>query len=259
MRLRLLAATAALLLPTACGLPQAGISMRYLNLDVEGDILVTESSSTASADLETMGLEKDDGVFSPRVDLEWGGFHLSASSSQSDHSGQGVVESELEYNGETITAGSNVQSDFELGLTNLLMTWDLIPGDTVEIGLGVGAMLMDLDANIQSLDVPGENIELDEQFPIPMLAGRAGLELYGFDLEGVLAGMSVNVDGDEATVLDLDVALSYELVDIGGAVCGELFLGYRSFDIDVQYDDDEGAVDFDSSFNGPYFGIALSF
>lgn len=259
MRISPLLFLIALCLPTACGLPQAGVSMRYLNLDVEGDLLVTQGAATSSSDLDTMGFEKDSGVLSPRVDFEWGGFHMSASQSNSDHSGQGTVEATLEYEGVTLSSGENVQSDFELGLTNLLMTWDLIPSDTFELGLGVGAMLMDLDANIMSLDNPGNNVELDEQLPIPMLVGRAGLEIAGFDLEGVLGGISVNVDGDEATVLDLDVSLQYELIDIGGAVYGELMIGYRSYDIDVQYDDDSNAVDFDSSFSGPYFGITLSF
>lgn len=256
MRLQRLLPLALLCLPTACGLPQAGLSMRYLDLEVEGDILVTQSAATSAADLETMGLQ-DDSTFSPRADFEWGGFHVSASQSTTDHSGSGQVDATIEYNGVTISGGENVQTDFELGLTNVLMTWDVIPGDMVEIGLGVGAMLMDFDANIMSTDNPGNDVTLDEQFPIPMIVGRAGLEVAGFDLEGVLGGLSVNIDGDEATVLDLDVGLSYELVDIGGAVMGHIMVGYRSFDIDVQYDDDDGEVDFDSSFSGPYFGISL--
>ena len=258
MRLTLLLPLAALALVTSCGMPRAGLDLRLMDLDVDGDIFVTQGAATSSADVESLGLQKDSGTFSPRADFEWGGFHVSASQSSTDHSGSGTVDSTLEYNGIMISSGENVQTDFDLGLTNVLMTWDLIPSDMFELGIGFGAMLMDLDANIMSTDNPGNNIDLDEQIPIPLLVGRAGIEVAGFDLEGVLGGLSVNVDGDEATVLDLDVTLSYELIDIGGSVYGSILVCYRSFDIDVQYDDDDGAVDFDSSFSGPYFGINIS-
>ena len=68
-----------------------------------------------------------------------------------------------------------------------------------------------------------------------------------------------DVDGNTATVIDLDVGLNWQLVDLGGTVLGAITVGYKSFDIDVEYDDGaSGSVDLDLAFTGPYFGITLT-
>ena len=113
---------------------------------------------------------------------------------------------------------------------------------------------------IESITSPGDNIATDEQVPVPMLAGRAAVEVWELELEGLVSGLSVDVDGNTATVIDLDVALNWELVDLGGTAMGAITLGYKSFDIDVEYDDGaDGSVDLDLAFTGPYFGITLTF
>jgi hypothetical protein len=243
----------------SCGLPKASFAPRVLNFDVSGDLLVSEGSATATSDVERLGMSEDTGSFAPRADFEWGGFHMTVAHASTDHAGTGVADADLELDGITISATENVDTDFQLGKTDLLMTWDVIPGDTVDLGLGIGATLLDLDARIASLDNPGAEISTDEQVPVPMLAGRLGLELGPIDLEALASGLSVDVDGNTATVIDLDFSLDYELVDFGGELIGAITLGYKSFDIDVEYDDGaSGSVDLDLGFSGPYFGITIS-
>lgn len=257
--LRALVAALSLLAVGACGLPQASFSPRLLSTDVSGTLLVTEGVATTAADVQTLGMQDDSGNFAPRADFEWGGFHVTASTQNSNHDGVGVADATLELDGNTITSGENVATDFELGLTNLAMTWDLFPGDTVEAGIGFGATLVDINSTIASLDNPGINIDTDEQVPVPMLSGRLGIELGRFDLEGLLSGLSVNVDGSDATIFDLDLGLSFDLVDFGGNVMGAIGLGYKTFSVDVQYDDGTGgSVDLNTDFSGPYFGITIS-
>jgi hypothetical protein len=243
----------------ACGLPQASFNPRILNTDVSGSLLVTEGVATTASDVENLGMQSDSGNFAPRADFEWGAFHVTLSDQSTTHDGVGVADATLELDGITISGNENVATDFSLGLTNLAMTWDLFPGDTVEAGIGFGATLVDINAKIASLDNPGNDIATDEQVPVPMLSGRLGLNLGDFDIEGLLSGLSVNVDGNDATVIDLDIGLSYQLVDFGGKVMGSIGIGYKSFSVDVSYDDGAGGtVDLNTDFAGPYFGITLS-
>ena len=253
------AAASALLFLGACGLPQASFNPRLLNTDVSGSLLVTEGAATTASDVENLGMQADNSNFAPRADFEWGGFHVTASTQTTEHDGVGVADATLELGGISIGASENVSTDFNLGLTNLAMTWDLFPGDTVEAGIGFGATLVDIDATIASLDNPGNDITTDEQVPVPMLTGRLGFDLGRFDIEGLLSGLSVNVDGNDATVIDLDIGVSYELINFGGEVMGLIGVGYKSFSVDVQYDDGAGGtVNLDTSFAGPYFGITIS-
>ena len=260
MRIHTTLALLALSLLGSCGLPKAGFTPRFVTFDIEGDLLVSEGGATLASDVETMGFSEDSNSFAPRADFEWGAFELTLAHSSTDHSGTGVADASLEFGGgDVILPGENIQNDFELGLTELIMTWDLIPGDTIDFGIGFGATLADVDLTITSLDNPGIEYDTDESLPIPMIAGRLGVELGDFNAEALVSGLSVDVDGDKATVIDVDLGLRYNLVDLGGQVMGALTLGYRSFDLDVEYDDEDSGeeVDIDIGFSGPYFGLSF--
>jgi hypothetical protein len=256
MRIQTSLALLALTLLGSCyGLPKAGFTPRFLSMDIEGDISVSTVVATGAADFESLGLQKDSGSFAPRADFEWGAFELTLANSSTNHSGSGVINEELDFGGVVIPSGA-VQTDFELGLTELIMTWDVIPGDSVDVGIGFGVTLADVDMNIASLDFSGIEYSTEEALPIPMLAGRLGLELGDFNFEALVAGLSVDVEGNSVTVTDMDVALRYNLIDLGGEVMGAISAGWRSFDLD--YDEDTGeAEDINIGFSGPYIGISF--
>ena len=260
MRVQTTLALLALSFLGSCGLPKAGFTPRYLTFDIEGDLLVSDTGASIAADVETMGFSKDSSSFAPRADFEWGAFEMTLANSSTDHSGTGVADATLEFGGgDVISPGENINNDFNLGLTELIMTWDLIPGDTVDFGLGFGATLADVDLTVTPIDpLQGDKYETDESLPIPMIAGRLAIELGDFNAEALVSGLSVDVDGDKATVIDMDLGLRYNLVDIGGQIMGALTLGYRSFDLALEYDDDGGEkVDIDIGFSGPYFGLSF--
>lgn len=248
-----------ILLLGACAMPRASFNPRMLNTDVSGSILVTEGIASTASDVESLGMQADNNNFAPRADFEWGGFHVTASTQSTEHNGIGVADAALELGGVTIGAAENVSTEFALSLTNLAMTWDLFPGDTVEAGIGFGATLLDIDARIASLDNPGNDLDTNEMVPVPMITGRLGFDLGRFDIEGLISGLSINLDGNDATVIDIDIGASYELVNFGGDVMGKIGLGYKSFSVDVQYDDGAGGtVNLDTEFAGPYFGVTFS-
>ena len=258
--MRLALGLAALLALASCSAPSASFTPRILNYEVSGDLLVSEGAATTSSDVERLGMGDDDGAFAPKAQFEWGGFQIDLAHADTEHSGQGVADANLELDGVTIFKSDTVFTSFEMAKTDLILTWDVVPTETVDLGLGFGLALLDLDASIESLTVPGSDIATDEQVPVPLLAGRAAVEIWDLELEGLVSGLSVDVDGNSATVIDLDVGLNWELVDIGGTAMGAITVGYKSFDIDVEYDDgSSGSVDLDLGFSGPYFGVTLTF
>ena len=204
-------------------------------------------------------MDSDDGTFAPKAEFEWGGFELSVAHSDTQHASAGVTDATLELDGITISGSEPVYTDFKMAKTDVLMTWDIVPTDAVDLGIGFGAALLDLDASITMLNAPFSEIATDESVPVPMLAGRIGFDIGDLELEGLVSGLSVDVDGNSATVIDLDVGLDWHLLDIAGNAYGAITLGYKSFDIDVEYDDGaSGSVDLDLGFSGPYFGVTLS-
>ena len=259
MRIQTSLALLALTLLGSCyGLPKAGFTPRFLSMDIEGDILVNNGDVSIAGTSDSLGMQKDSNSFAPRADFEWGAFELTIANSSTDHSGTGVAEVQLDLGGgEFIDVGDPVRTGFELELTELIMTWDVIPGDTVDFGIGFGVTLADVAMNFATNDL-AESYSTDEALPIPMLAGRLGLELGDFNFEALVAGLSVNVDDDSVTVVDMDIALRYNLIDLGGEVMGAISAGWRSFDLGLDYDEDTGeAVDINIGFSGPYIGISF--
>jgi hypothetical protein len=56
----------------------------------------------------------------------------------------------------------------------------------------------------------------------------------------------------------MDIALRYNLIDLGGEVMGAISAGWRSLDLELDYDEDTGeAVDINIGSSGPYIGISF--
>ena len=150
----------------------------------------------------------------------------------------------------------------ELALHRALLTFDLLPTEMFELGLGFGISAVDVKASITDVDplTPGMDSEsIDETLPIPVLALRGGLQVWRLEFEALVAGMTATASGDDATFLDTDLAARLRLFGLG-PVDALLSLGYRRVDLEVEYDDDNGdAAEADLSFDGPYVGLRISF
>ncbi|MCC6407571.1 MAG: hypothetical protein IT453_10405 [Planctomycetes bacterium] len=246
------------LLFAACSAPSARIMPRYAQLDIGGDIGVQQGSSvTAQASVDALGLEKDDGVLGARIDAQLGG-HWTFSFQSSTHDGDGVADATLSQSGFTINVGDPVSSKLDLGLYQGAVTWDLLPTDVVELGLGLGVTAVDIDAEITE-KIGGESVATNEIVPIPVLQGRLGFDLGPVEVEGLLGWVSIDYSGDEATFLDFDGMASWRFFGDDDRLAGWLALGYRYVDVEVAYDDSGDSVDAQIDFSGPWLGLALSF
>ena len=241
----------------ACSTPTATVVPRFGSLDIDGEFGISGTVNAQSNDISSIGLEDDHSVFSGRADLGWGSPHFTLAYSASDHSGTGMLEAELSQGGVTIPANTAVDSRFKLGLSEALLTFDLIPLENIELGLGFGAVGLDMDVNIVAVST-GDRIFTDEFAVAPVLAVRAAGQLGPIELSGLLAGLDVEVDGSQAQILDLDLAARWQFTR-KSRLLGALTAGWRRFSLGLDYEDAGDQVTAEFALTGPYFGLAFGF
>lgn len=254
MHPRPFAALLPLLLVLGCSAPHFALEPVYGRLESAGDIRLTESGQpTASNSLERMGLAGRDEAFGLRADFRWGSPHLTLGTQRGEWSGSGTVDEFGAITGTDVA----VTSRAELGFHRAILTFDVLPGSLLELGLGLGVSAVDVEARVVD-PLNSRREEIDEFVPIPVLAARLGLSIWRLDFEALLAGMGIEVSGDEAVYFDLDLAARFALTR-GGPLGAQLSLGYRRIDLDLEYEDDGERGEVDVVVDGLYLGLRLSF
>ncbi|MCP3915990.1 MAG: hypothetical protein GY711_10580 [bacterium] len=229
-----------------------------LALSVDGEFGASDSGATVTSDFDSLGLDEDETTLYPRVDFSWAGMHLSASSLQGSFSGEGTLDGTITIDGTTIAAGTDVDSDFEFGAYSGVFTWDIIPIGMAELGLGIGVTLVDLDIDFE--DTAGtDSITTDESFPVPLLAARLGFDGAPVEVNASVGFIDVDVDEGDLSLLDLDVNGAVHLLGGRERLAADLVLGYRMFDVEAEYEDEDSAVMANFEISGPYIGVRISF
>ena len=246
------------LLLGSCAAPAVDIMPRYGTFDVEGHFGITNSPTgpVPVADMNVAGFGKDGGYLGLRADLDAGSPVYSFSTQITQHGGSGIVENELTSGDGIILEGSVVDSDLKLGLHQMAVTFDMVPSDMIDVGLGFGVTVIDLDA---SMTDGLEALTTRKTLPMPTLALRGQLDLGDFEATGMISGMDVSLDGDSAFFLDLDLFAQYRLIGGDERVAGALALGYRSTRLALDYDDGGDRIKSDLRFSGPYVALVVSF
>jgi hypothetical protein len=231
------------------------------NFEPDGAFTLSGSAGgvavSANNSVEALGLVEDEGLPGARADLGWGALRLTVAWQQSEHGGTGTLEAEISDDDFSIAAGTSVDSVFDLGLGEVLLTFDLVSGDLFMLGLGFGAALFDLDVSVTD-PTTGDTVDPEaELFAAPLVVLRAGAAFGPVDVEALLGGMDLSYDGDSAALYDLDVFARLNLLGKPGGAHGALVVGYRLLDLEVDYDDDEGDLQGDVDFSGPYAGLSF--
>jgi hypothetical protein len=217
----------------------------------------SNGTSTGSNDLDSIGIEDTEGAFGLRADFKWFLPHVTVTTQKTEWSGNGTLDNDISEGGVTIPAGTAVSSDLDLGIHKAVLTFDLLPTDNFELGIGFGVTALDFNASVRD---PGSNakVSTDETVPLPLLAARAGVGLGRFHAEGLLAGIAYQSGGDDVQYVDLDLAAR---VDLFGSVgfTGSFVLGYRYIGLDAKYSSSGDDIRADMTFTGPYVGLAFGF
>ena len=245
------------LLATGCAIPSVDVAPRYGIMNLDGTYGLENADSAgdptvAPADLSTAGLDTDNGYIGAKIELDLGVPVFTLSTQSTKHGGDGTLSATVG----AIFVTSPVATNLDLGLHTLLLTWDVVPTDYVDIGIGLGATVIDLDASIAGA---GEEETADETIPVPVLGIRARVELGDFRFSALLSGMSLDLGSDKANFYDIDVLAEYHLFGGDDRLGGSIGLGYRSTVLDFEYEDGGDSIDVEVDLNGPYVAMVFSF
>lgn len=237
----------------ACAAPSVEVAPQYGVERVRGRFGVSSGSSSAQSSLDDLGLGGREGALGARADLRWGSPHLSVSYTAASFSGDGTATTEFSQGGTTISAGEHVASDLDVGVGSAALTFDLVPGETVEAGIGIDLTTVDFRGSVESTS-NGERIATNELLPIPALAARAAVHLGRVEASVLLSGSRLDLRGDTLDFYDIDLR-----AQISVFAHGALALGWRRVDVRVDYKDGSDRVKADVALDGPYIALVFGF
>jgi hypothetical protein len=150
----------------ACSAPQIEAQAQYGLSKFDGDFAISSGGASGKTSMKDLGLDDEEGAPGARADFKWGLPHLTVELGKTSASGSGTTTANLSQGGTTITAGTAVDSDLDLGYIDGILTFDILPTDTVELGLGFGLQTLDIDAKVQQSGTANK-VETSETFPDP--------------------------------------------------------------------------------------------
>lgn len=243
---------------SACSLPSAYVTPRVSRLSIAGDVGVQQGTTlSAQASVDSLGIEEDKGVLSGRLDLLAFG-HWTFSGQQSTHDGEGVADAQLSSGLVTINVGDPVKSELDFGLYSGAVTFDLVPGDALEVGLGLGVTLLDINAQFTD-QATSETIQTDELVPVPNLVGRVAGCVGPFELSGLVSWVDLSYRDTNASFLDVDAMARLRIFGDSSRFSGHAAIGYRFMNVKADYEEDGKSIDVDVDFDGPWIGLSVSF
>ncbi len=244
---------------SSCSAPSLRVSPRIGQIEPTGGLIaVTAGDPELGTDLDALGLTEES-IFLPRLDFEAGPFQWTLDYAGLDYSGQGETSAEIDLGGATISGNVQVATELDIQLYRSSFTWDVIPGDTVDLGIGFGLGAADFAASVTDIDplTPGSDSgSVDQLVPLPYAAGSATIEIGPVGLEGLVGYFSLDLDDVEVSYLDIDANAYWQFVDAAGAGIRAV-VGMRIIELAAAFDDGDDRIDADQEFSGPYAGLTI--
>jgi len=191
-----------------------------------------------SIDLEdTLGLESE--TF-PELHVQLkllGPARLVGSYYSTGYQGSETLTQSVTFNGTTYSSSEEVDSDVDLSVGRILFSFSPLNLKRLNLGLMIGADLMQVDASLSSSLTGDEN----KSFTAPVPVVGVNLTVQPIDklaLYFEVSGLSVNIGDVDASIMDGIFRAEYYFLP-WFALTG----GYRVFDFDVT-EEDFGRVNF---------------
>lgn len=167
-------------------------------------------------------------------------------STKMSQSGTGSINVSTTFNGQTFTAGNNVETTIILDSTDITAYYEILD-NVVEVDIGLTARKISgkVRLNNTSLSVVGEQ-KIDQTIPLIYAALSFNLPA-GITLNG--EGNFIGVGGVSYT--DLTLKVRYEIIDVLGVEGG-----VRSQNLSLN---DTNNVSADLTFSGVFFGVFAHF
>ena len=168
-----------------------------------------------------------------RTDLEW--------------AGQGTVPAGTSLDEVVFPIDQAVAADLDLSHTEITFYYEVLD-NIVDLDLGLTARIFDGEASLIGASQQ-ERVELDAV--IPMLYGKAGIDLPFSGLSAAVSGNWINVN--DFHLIDWSAELNYDF-SIAPTLEAGLSIGYRSMLIEI---DDQDELQSDAEFDGLFVGLRL--
>jgi hypothetical protein len=246
------------LLCTGCADLSLSVTPRVGQLDASGHIGASTSSVSGTTSLNDLGLDEDDSVPGVRVDAGLVVARVIVSGLQTSISGDGTLSATMSQGGVTLPSGTTVDSSLDYDTLSAYGTFDFIPGDTFELGLGAGITGLKLKGDITSTNpgTPG-SVSFDETFAIPVLAVFGAVNLGPIETSALLSGMKLDYSGNNVTYTDIDLMAAWRFLD--KAVKAKLAVGWRQLSTKADFSSSGDDYEVDVTLSGPYLGLTIGF
>ena len=172
----------------------------------------------------------------PRLDVDWEGVHFSAAALFTNRRGDGLLSGEVSVGGTTLAGNLPVQTSIDLEVLTTAVTWDMIPSDWYEFGLGFGLHLVDFDTSIQDV-ATGEIARTKELFPVPVIVARFNFKDWPLGAGLSIGKLDLGLPGLDLETFDVDAFVEWRAFGTGERETGYLVLGYRRLNLAAEYDD----------------------
>lgn len=237
----------------ACVSPTLDVGVNYGQYSLEGGIGFGSGGIVGTTPLDGIGLGNGDNLLGVSALVGLGSPMLLFSVATPSFEGDGTLDAAIDIGGITINAGANVHSRLEVGMYQGLLLFEIIPGSTIDLAIGLGVNVLDLSGSFFE-EFTGTEVILDQALPIPVFAGRAGVKVGPVDLSGLLTWIGASYEGNDLNAFDIDLRAEMEVL---GPLVG--YLGYRNTSLDIFYQDDADFGAFDVTISGIYLGASISF
>jgi len=181
-----------------------------------------------------------------------GAHHISLTYMEADYSGEKTLGGNIQFMGQTYTAGTFVQSDLQFTMLDVDYQYDIVDLENILAGLSVGIIgkVKYIDGQFSLKDTAlGLNEEDSFKAPIPMLGLGLHVGILLDILEARVRGAGISYSGNTFYEGLAEVSFTpFPFLDIQG--------GYRVMKLSV---DDISDVYADIEFRGPYVGLTISF
>lgn len=256
MRTRSLSAALALSLLAACSVPTAQAHVGYALLSIDGDLGYVNGNTSAAVQQDVdsaFGLGDQRGSPYVRAQVDVGVPVFSVSAFQFSDSGNGNLTADF---GDISPGAPNatVAVHSELDLLNVkgAYTFDIGIGP-VSIQPGIAVDYFDLQIKVRDqFSIANEDVQLNAPIPLGFLRGE--LDLGELRAVAEVGYMGIDIEDVKASLLDLEAQIVWHPIYLL-----DLFVGYRSLNLQVDGQIDNDTFDTDLTISGFMVGGGLIF
>ncbi len=240
-----------------CTTPRMLLIPRVQSAKLSGSLAASASGvSLVRNDLPSdLGLAERETEAGARLDLAFGRGRWTLAYAPASFSGHGTLSADVSADNVTLPATTVVDSKAEMNIGTALWTYDLLPSEVFELGLGLG--LHTLEYRMEITD-GSSTVAIDKTVPIPVLALRLGASFGQFGFSALASGLKATGGTGAVEFVDLDLLGCYR-IPTGERLSLAAVLGWKQTRIDLDYTEggDRRATEFQIS--GPYLGLSLGF